>query len=342
LADYIEENYLDKPSEVDRCVNLSILNVVWLMVASTRYEADDKVMKKFIAAINETIIINQGPLMLVNNLPWIAKILPSTVYHKWTRESTMEKNKNNFYGLYRELIEEHKLNLDENDPRDIIDQYLVEKRDKSDENYSDLVVTMWDMFVAGSDTTSGTLRWFILYMALYPEVQRKIHAEMDSVVGEQAPTLADRQRLPYLEASALDVMRLSSFVQLGLPHSATETVELGGYTIPKDTIVNGIFFLIHRDPRYWENPNTLYPEHFLDAEGKLSQKNEAFMPFSLGKRACLGESLARMEIYLFTTALLHRFRIEQVPGDDLKDEPMNDQIGLNFPKPYKVIFRKRF
>jgi len=342
LTDYIETNYLDKPSEVDQCINISILNIVWLLAANTRYNADDKIMRNFTKEFQENIAIAQGPIRIVDQLPWLAAILPTGVYDKWTQQPKLLNNAHSFRRMCKDIVEEHKLNLDENDPKDIIDQYLIEGRDKVDKNYHDMSCMLTDLFVAGSDTTSGTLRWFILYMVLYPEIQQKIHDEMDNVVGNQAPTLSDRQMLPYLEATALDVMRLSSLAQLGIPHVATETVELDGYTIPKDTIVFGCLYLIHKDPRYWEKPDTLYPEHFLDAEGKLSQKNQAFLPFSTGKRSCLGESLARMEVYCFTSALLHRFRIERVPGDQLTDEGVGDQMGLNFPKPYKVIFRKRF
>jgi len=343
LADYIEKNYLDKPSDFGRCVNVSILNVIWLMVAGIRYDADDETMQNFVQKWNENVAISQGgPLMTVNYLPWIASILPKSVLDRWTRAPTYCGNMQNFRNFLQGIIDEHKANLDESDPKDIIDQYLLEGRDKTDKDYFNLQILMTDMFLAGSDTTAGTMRWLILHMALYPEVQRKIHAEMDEVVGQQAPTLADKQRLPYFEASIMESMRLASFVPMGLPHRATETVQLEGYTIPKDAIINGCLFLCHHDPRYWEKPDSLHPEHFLDSEGNLSTRNEAFMPFSLGRRQCLGETLARTELYLFASTLLHRFRIEKVPGEDLKAEPLNDQFFLNFPKPYKVIFRKRF
>ncbi|CAL4110293.1 unnamed protein product, partial [Meganyctiphanes norvegica] len=145
-----------------------------------------------------------------------------------------------------------------------------------------LCIIIGDLFAAGSETTSSTIRWFVLYMVLYPKVQKRVQEEIDIVVGtDRQPGLEDRESLMYLEAVIHEVHRKISLVPFNLPHLASKEIKLGGYTIPKDSIMLLVLSRIHNDKKYWEKPDMFYPDHFLDENGKVLTKKDGFLPFSI-------------------------------------------------------------
>ncbi|KAA0194286.1 Cytochrome P450 CYP3213B, partial [Hyalella azteca] len=173
-------------------------------------------------------------------------------------------------------------------------------------------------------------------------VQAKAQRCLDEVVPlTRLPCLADKPQLEYVDAMLLDVLRLSSLVPTSLIHGSTSDVVFEGYNIPKGTCLLVCSELCQKNKSFWEKPDQLYPEHFLDENGKLDGKKENFLPFSIGRRQCLGESLARMELFLFATAILQRFKIEAPEGARL--EPKTDPFStvLNLPVKFEVVLRKR-
>jgi len=342
VVDCLGKSYTDKPVQLDRTINLAILNIVWQMIASKRYDEDDEFMKKFIFQQAKLTKIAQGNMMITNYFPWIKRLLPTILFEKFINLREALRYNLDYRALFEIIIKDHRETFNPENPRDIIDHYLLDGVDKDDELCDDLIGILWDMFVAGSDTTSNTIRWIILYMAIHPKIQHKLQSHIDSVVPrERLPSLDDRAALPYVEAVYMEALRTSSFAHVGLPHVATSTVKVGEYTIPEGAMLFGCLEMCHKNPKYWEKPNEFYPEHFLDSEGKLTTKNEAFMPFGLGKRQCLGMALAKSELFLFSSAILQKFTIECVPGKIPSDAPVIDQFLFNCPEPYEVILRKR-
>ncbi|XP_045905076.1 cytochrome P450 2D20-like [Micropterus dolomieu] len=177
-----------------------------------------------------------------------------------------------------------------------------------------LVICVLDLFVAGSETTSTTLRWAFLYMAKYPEIQANVQAEIDRLIGQsRQPCMEDRANLPYTDAVIHEVQRMGNIVPLSLPHVTNKAVQLGGYTVPEGVTVIPNLTSVLFDKNEWETPVTFNPRHFLNAEGKFV-KRAAFIPFSAGKRLCLGENLARMELFLFFTSFMQRFTFSMPAG----------------------------
>ncbi|KAL2089547.1 hypothetical protein ACEWY4_014235 [Coilia grayii] len=160
-----------------------------------------------------------------------------------------------------------------------------------------------------------------------------VQAEIDRVIGQsRQPSMADR------DAVIHEIQRIVNIVPLGLPRFSTKDIQLGGYHIPKgmQVIVNLTSVLF--DKNEWETPHTFNPGHFLDKEGKFV-KNPAFIPFSAGKRVCLGESLAKMELFLFFTSFLQRFSFSVPPGV----KPMMDfRFGITLaPLPHEICATPR-
>ncbi|KAA0201639.1 Cytochrome P450 CYP3213A2 [Hyalella azteca] len=348
LVDHLDKTCVGKPAVMDHSINCAVVNVIWQMLASKRYDIEDKMMQRYSTLIEEDMNIIQGVLFILDVFPWLAKALPSFIMNKVFKVDVLCRNRDEAYSMFKQVIDDHMATLDPNNPRDVIDQLLLERahRDAPDyltpEDEIDVLSIIGDSFAAGSETTSSTLRWMILYMAINPEIQAKVHKRLDEVVpNDRLPSLNDRNQLQYVDAMLLEVMRLSSLVPIGLLHTATADVTFEGFEIPKGTSFMACSEMCHRNPAYWKHPDKFYPEHFLDDEGKLDGKKEGFLPFLIGRRQCLGESLARMELYLFSTAILQRFTIEPPEGVTLSTETNPSQMITNVPLPYKVVLKRR-
>ncbi|XP_076048583.1 cytochrome P450 2L1-like isoform X2 [Oratosquilla oratoria] len=312
-----------------------------------RYNINDEELLTFQNMIHEDFENVQGPVMLLDYFPWLLHILPSWVINKVMRVNIMEYNRNTFNVFHKQIVEEHKKSRIPHNPRDYIDAYL-DQEEKHDPNFSfklellDLLITIRDLFVAGSETSSSTFRWMIAFMAVYPDVQTKVQAEIDAVVPrDRVPNLNDRMNLQYLEAMLNEVHRHASFVPLGVPHLVTEDTDLEGYVLPKGSIVLANIFSCHFDPCYWKYPEKFYPEHFIDEKGKCMTKREGFLPFSVGRHVCPGETLARMELFLFTSAVLQQFTVKSPPGEKIIAETDPSKLLFHHVKPYKVVFERR-
>ncbi|XP_058530217.1 cytochrome P450 2B4 [Ochotona princeps] len=243
-------------------------------------------------------------------------------------------------------VEEHRKTLDPSNPRDFIDTYLLrmdkEKSNPSSEfHHKNLIITVLSLFFAGTETSSTTLRYGFLLMLKYPHVRERVQKEIDQVIGShRAPTLDDRAKMPYTDAVIHEMQRFSDLIPIGVPHVVTQDTQFRGYIIPKNTEVYPILSSALHDPRYFETPHTFNPNHFLDANGGL-KKNEAFMPFSTGKRICLGEGIARTELFLFFTTILQNFSVAgSVAPEDIDLTPQESGVG-RIPPTYKIRFLAR-
>ena len=169
-----------------------------------------------------------------------------------------------------------------------------------------------------------------------------LHQELDQVIGpDRLPELDDKKNLPHLEAIITETLRLSSLVPLRVPRKTTVDTTLQGYSIPKGTTVLMNLWSLHHDPEIWDEPEAFRPERFLDEEGNfVPPKADRFLPFSAGRRVCLGESLARIELFLVLARLLHSFKFENPAGCDLPTlEPITGIVLM--PRPFSVCAHDR-
>ncbi|XP_041913253.1 cytochrome P450 2J2-like [Alosa sapidissima] len=196
-----------------------------------------------------------------------------------------------------------------------------------------------DLFLAGTETTSTTLQWGLLLLIKYPDVQEKMQAEIDHVVGQsRQPSMADRANMPYTDAVIHEIQRVGNVIPLNGPRKAARNTILGGYFIPKGTALMTNLTSVLFDKSEWETPGEFNPGHFLDSEGKF-RRRDAFMPFSAGKQVCLGEQLARMELFLFFVSLFQKFRFSMQEGVKLS---LEGDVGITrSPFPFKILAHTR-
>ncbi|XP_045710034.1 cytochrome P450 2E1 isoform X2 [Phyllostomus hastatus] len=225
-------------------------------------------------------------------------------------------------------VQEHRETLDPSCPRDFIDCLLMEmeKRQYSEEpghSLDNIAATVADLFFAGTETTSMTLRYGLLILLKYPEVEEKLHEEIDRVIGpSRVPAVKDRLEMPYMDAVVHEIQRFINLLPSNLFHEATRDTVFRGYVIPKGTVVVPTLGSLLFDSQEFPDPEKFKPEHFLDENGKFKY-SDYFKAFSTGKRVCVGEGLARMELFLFFTAVLQHFSLKSlVAPEDIDLSPI--------------------
>jgi cytochrome P450 len=192
------------------------------------------------------------------------------------------------------------------------------------------------LFMAGHETTANTLAWAWYLLANHPRCEERLHAELDQVLEGRAPALADLPRLPYTGMIITETLRVYPTVWM-VGREPVEPVELGGHRIPAGTTVFMPQWTIHRDSRWFDDPESFLPERW---EYGLLEKlpRYAYFPFGGGPRICIGNNFALMEAALLLATIAGRFRLPLAP--EAKVTPM-PSMTLRPARGVKVVVRRR-
>nr|QLC36636.1 cytochrome P450 2X24 [Kryptolebias hermaphroditus] len=284
-------------------------NIICQVLFGKRYEYDDDIIKVIVQCFTENARLGNGL--------W-AMICENLIFN---------------------LVEEFKKTRVPGEPRHFVDCYLdeLDKRSGEDSSFSEdrLPLYSLDLHFAGTDTTSNTLLTAFLYLMNFPHVQERCQQEIDQVLdGKDRVSFEDRHNMPYVQAVIHEVLRVANTVPLSVFHCTTKDTELMEYTIPRGTMIIQNLMSVLREEGQWKFPHEFNPENFLNEQGDFV-KPEAFMPFSAGPRMCLGEGLARMELFLITVTLLRKFRF--VWPEDAGEPDFSPAYGITLcPKPYNM------
>ncbi|XP_044161292.1 cytochrome P450 2G1-like [Bufo gargarizans] len=318
-------------------IRRSISNVICSVLFGRRFEYTDPKLQTLLDLVAENLRrVDNIWVQLYNFIPSILHYLPGP-HHKLTENYQAQLD-------YAEaLVREHEDTLDPSSPRDYIDAFLIKmqqerKNPHSEFNLPNLLSSTLDIFFAGQETTSSTLGYSLLILMKYPHIKKKVKAELENVIGRtRRPCMEDRAKMPYTEAVTHEIMRFIDFLPLGAPHAVTEDTIFRGYMLPKGTVIVPVLHSVLYDPTVFKEPYVFDPEHFLDQNG-LFKKHEGFMAFSAGKRACPGEGLARVELFLYLTSILQKFDIRSdIPPEDIDLSPEYSGFGKMAP-----TFQMRF
>ncbi|XP_037539243.1 cytochrome P450 2J6-like [Nematolebias whitei] len=312
-------------------------NIICKVLFGTRYEYDDETLKMIIQCFTELTKIANGPwAMLYDSIPLVS-YLPLPFNKAF-------KNMEMFLRFSTRVVNEHKKTRTPGEPRDFVDCYLdeLDKKTEEDSSFSEeqLRRITFDLYLAGTDTTSNTLLTGFLYLPCYPHVQDRCQQEIDRVLeGRDRVSFEDRHNMPYVQAVIHEIQRVANTVPLSVFHTTIKDTELMGYSIPKGTMIIQNLTSVLNEEDQWKFPHEFNPENFLNEQGEFV-KPEAFMPFSAGPRLCLGEGLARMELFLMTVTLLRKFKF--IWPEDAGEPDFTPVFGATLtPKPYNMEVQLR-
>nr|XP_003228717.1 PREDICTED: cytochrome P450 2G1-like isoform X1 [Anolis carolinensis] len=313
----------------------TVSNVISSVVFGHRFDYEDQTFLSLMHKMNESFLEMSTPwAQLYDMFSCVMRYLPG-------RHNRIYYLLEDLKAFVADKAQANLETLDPNNPRDFIDCFLIQMEKKkgnpsSEFNMKNLVLTTLNLFFAGTETVSSTLRYGLLFLMKHPEVEEKVHQEIDRVIGRhRLPGIEDRMWMPFTDAVIHEIQRMTDIVPFGVPHTVIRDTHFRGFLLPKGTNVFPLLGSVLRDPKYFRNPDQFDPGHFLDADGRF-KKNEAFVPFSSGKRACLGEALARMELFLYLAFILQNFSLKGLgPPEGIDLAPRVSGFG-NIPPAYKM------
>ncbi|XP_077052923.1 cytochrome P450 1C2 [Siphateles boraxobius] len=329
------EQYFNPSHEL----TVAAANVICALCFGKRYGHDDQEFRTLLGKVSkfgETV----GAGSLVDVMPWL-QAFPNPVRSVFQSFKTLN---NDFFAFVKGKVVEHRESYDPEITRDMSDAFIgVIDRADTETGLTEAHTegTVSDLIGAGLDTVSTALNWMLLLLVKHPSIQSKLQEQIDKVVGrDRLPSIEDRSNLAYLDAFIYETMRFTSFVPVTIPHSTTSDVSIEGLHIPKDTVVFINQWSVNHDPQKWNDPHVFNPSRFLDDSGALDKDlTNSVMIFSIGKRRCIGDQIAKVEVFLIAAMLLHRLTFTNDPSQDLS---LNCSYGLTLkPFDYKISARSR-
>ncbi|EDL24211.1 cytochrome P450, family 2, subfamily a, polypeptide 22 isoform 1 precursor [Mus musculus] len=324
------------PIDPTMYLSKTVSNVISSIVFGDRFNYEDKEFLSLLQMMSQMNQFAASPTgQLYDMFHSVMKYLPGP-------QQQIIKDSHKLEDFMIQKVKHNHSTLDPNSPRGFIDSFLIhmqkEKNFNSEFHMKNLVMTSLNLFFAGSETVSSLLRYGFLLLMKHPDVEAKVHEEIDRVIGRnRQPQYEDHMKMPYTQAVIHEIQRFSNFAPLGIPRRITKDTSFRGFFLPKGTDVFPIMGSLMIDPKFFSSPKDFNPQHFLDDKGQL-KKIPAFLPFSIGKRSCLGYSLGKMQLFLFFTTILQNFRFKFPRKlEDINESPKPEGFTRIIPK-YTMSF----
>ncbi|XP_044151289.1 cytochrome P450 2C39-like [Bufo gargarizans] len=308
----VEHEMDRKPFNPKMFLACTVGNIISSVLFGDHFDFQDEKLQDLLAYTSRFVTAISSPLStLCNTVPALLKV--PVIRHQVLKRTKF------LAAFVTNYIKGHKETLNPESQRDYMDHYLMKMKEVEHEMDPDfcetsLLAIVSGLLAAGTYTMTSTLKFSLVVMAHYPEIQAKVQQEIDELTKSlRLPEIMDKPQLPYTNAVIHEVQRILDLSPVALFHATTEEVKFRSYTIPKGAIVIPFLTSVLTDPSQWETPEEFNPGHFLDEDGQFRTRL-AFMPFSTGRRSCLGEHMARMEIFLIFSALLQKFTFTLPPG----------------------------
>uniref|UniRef100_T1IT96 Cytochrome P450 n=1 Tax=Strigamia maritima TaxID=126957 RepID=T1IT96_STRMM len=287
-----------KPAYLQNMIKTTITNIICTIMYGERMDYNNKDFQQLIQLSGEyfrSLGINE----------W-SQYLPQFLANMFGIATPIDKMRLLYKKILNEVQKYDTINEGINKQQSFIDVWRSEamrpNSNPVDFEEEKLTQVLSELFIAGSDTTSVMLEWALLYLIKYPIVQAKMQMEIDEVIGkDKAPSMTDQKFMPYTQATILELNRIISIAPL-----ASKDSSLAGYHIPKNTTIYANSWAVHHDPEIFPEPESVKPERFLTENNEVKHVKE-LIPFGMGKRQCIGEAMAKTQLFLYLTTLLQQF-----------------------------------
>ncbi|XP_077865968.1 cytochrome P450 2C8-like [Saccoglossus kowalevskii] len=317
----------------------AVCNIQCQFIFGKRFNYNDKKAIQFFDAL-DGFSLDTNPAVVMTIFPLLTKIpfgsTKRVLSHIFVARTFIKDQIENRLALRKKLGNSYKLAR-----KNYINCYLDEieaRRDQPELEFSNdsLILALLDIFF-GNQTVGDVLTWTKLMMVYHPEVQKKVKIELDRVIGpDRDSDVNDRYNLHYLNAVLLESTRIRPISPFGIPRITNEDTSICGYFIRKKTYVVPNLWSVQGDEKYWPNPIKFDPERNLDNNGVYTPQSRVYLLFGIGPRTCLGQQLAKMELFIFFANLLQRYNIHIVNDTNIKQT-----IGMTKIMPFFIRFEKR-
>ena len=294
----------DKTVDVQTEMAKATLKIITRAMFSTEKSEDEA--KSLADAVRTLVQIRLQFRDVIGIPPWVPRLS-----HRHIRTA-----RNIFDQAAGRIIEERRAS-GKNLP-DLLGTLMSASDEESNERMSDeqLKDEVRSYFAAGYETTATALTWVFFALDRYPEVEEKLHAEVDSVLGDRSPALADLDQLPYTLKVIQETMRLYTVVP-GIGRQAIVDDEFQGVRISKGSIIHINIWLAHRNPKFWDDPEKFDPERFSE-ERSAGRHRYTYLPFGTGPRICIGSRFALQEAHLILATITRDWRLRRLDGYSAK------------------------
>ncbi|KAK9124957.1 hypothetical protein Scep_013803 [Stephania cephalantha] len=261
-------------------------------------------------------------LAMAEHIPWLRWMFP-------LEEEAFAKHGARRDRLTRAIMDEHTRARQTGGAKQHFVDALLTLQQKYDLSEDTIIGLLWDMITAGMDTTAISVEWAMAELIRNPRTQEKAQEELDRVVGlDRVMTENDFSNLPYLQCVAKEALRMHPPTPMMLPHKANANVKIGGYDIPKGSIVHVNVWAVARDPEVWKEPLEFRPERFMEEDVDMKGHDFRLLPFGAGRRVCPGAQLGINLVTSMLGHLLHHFRWTPQEGIKPSEIDMGENPGL--------------
>ncbi|KAF5276125.1 hypothetical protein FQA39_LY18605 [Lamprigera yunnana] len=325
--------------DVGEIFQCTLINLIWRVINGDRISRNDPKSSMLVDLLNKRIHSFDMAGGTLSNYPWLTFIAPNKVGYNIIKRMN-QKMKTFLMGFVKE---HHKTWTDGNNT-DLMYSFISKmKETEGNGSFTDdqLLMVSVDMLVGGAHTAGGTLTYACLLMLLHQDVQEKVQKELDeNCSNNHCFRFSDRQKLPYTQAVLLELIRMYHILPIAGSRRAIRETQISSYIIPKDTTILINMYPILMSEQIWGDPEVFRPERFLNEAGKIKRMSK-FVPFGFGRRRCLGESLARMSLFIIFAELLKRYKILPIENKPLPSAtPIRGIVCM--PQPYLARFQPRY
>ncbi|GAB6024061.1 hypothetical protein CHUAL_008774 [Chamberlinius hualienensis] len=323
---------------------ISVANNTCLLVFGKRFDYNDPHFLNLLKNENElTILYNTSGILYF--LPYLTKLLSLFLLAPGLKK--LRQLAKEFDKFSESLVKDHLFSTNKFVKDDYIFNFLEEKKRREMEGIEDKVFTypwltgiLHALYGGGVETAFNVIRFAILAIIRQPDLQKKIHEELDRAIGNRNVTINDRRLTPLTWATLLEILRITTPLPLSIPRSNRKEVVVEGYRIPKGSYIIPNLFYIHHDPKLWKDPFEFRPERFI-VNGEVV-KCPYLIPFGVGKRSCPGEVLGNAEDFLYFASMMQHYEFQSPIEIQHLPPLVADRPSLVPGCPsYKVIMKRR-